>query len=59
MARIESTHSDLKVKSVEMKKELVASQEHIKTLTATMKELGMLVIKYTDIFSPCPLKPGH
>ena len=41
LARIESTRSDLKDRNIAMKKDLIASQEEVKTLTTTMKDLGM------------------
>lgn len=47
MAQVKSTHTDLKArntwlkdKNAEIKKELVASQETINSLTSSMKDLG-------------------
>ena len=40
LARVESSQSELKTKNIQMKKELDVSQEQVKNLTATMKDLG-------------------
>lgn len=41
LACIESTRAELKNQNTKMKKELDASQEKVKSLTDTMKDLGM------------------